>query len=112
MAPSGGHREEVLNVVLAQLLNERGVVSTPEQALTLEKRRKLPDVMMVFQGLRTVIEGKVEAAAASDAVLGQAVERVEQGVAHIGIAVVYPSDLRKISFEKLPKALASAELRI
>ena len=108
-----GFREEVLNVVLAQLLNERGVVSTPERALALpEKGRKLPDVLMVFQGLRTVIEGKIEAPSAAKTVLGQAFERVEQGIAHIGIAVIYPRSLSKGDFTDLREALAVAEFRI
>ncbi len=88
-------------------------MSTPEQVLTLpEKGRRLPDVLVVFQGLRTVLEGKVEAPTAADTVLNQAVERVEQGVAHIGIAVIYPVALRKVTFADLPTALADAELRI
>lgn len=50
-----GFREEVLNGILAQLLNERGVVSIPEQSprWPLEGRR-MPDVLVVFQGLRTI----------------------------------------------------------
>jgi hypothetical protein len=108
-----GFREEVLNVVLAQLLNERGVVSTPELSLAdLETGHKMPDVLVVFQGLRTVIEGKVEATGARDAVQAQAVERVEQGIAHIGVGVLYPKRLRKVPFPDLRHELATAELGI
>jgi hypothetical protein len=53
-------REEVLNVTLAQLLEERGVVSTPEQTMHVSTvGRRMPDLLVVFQGLRTVIEGKI-----------------------------------------------------
>ena len=67
----GGFREEVLNVVLAQLLGDHGVISTPEQIIssTAHAARKMPDVLVVFQGLGTVIEGKVEGPGAEDAVL-------------------------------------------
>lgn len=52
---TGGFREEVLNVALAELLAERGVVSLPEQAVLSAQQRRLLDVLVVFQGLRTVI---------------------------------------------------------
>jgi hypothetical protein len=108
-----GFREEVINVVLAQLLNERGLVSAPEVAIQdPEAGRRLPDVMVVFHGLRTVIEGKVEGGDAEARVMEQAVGRVEEGIAHIGIAVVYPNSLRSASFSELPQALADADLRI
>ncbi|MDP3063549.1 MAG: hypothetical protein Q8O40_10150, partial [Chloroflexota bacterium] len=59
---AGKYREEVLNVLLALLLSERGVVTAPEQSFrdAIEHRRHIPDVLVVFQGLRTVIEGKVD----------------------------------------------------
>lgn len=91
----GRVREEVLNVLLAQLLDERGVVSVPEVIENWESGRRLPDVLVEFQGLRTVIEGKVASATAEQEVAGQAASRVEEGVAHIGIGVVYPSELRQ-----------------
>ena len=46
-------RQEVLNVILAQLLQERGLVAAPEEILkTPTKERRLPDVLIDFQGLR------------------------------------------------------------
>lgn len=53
-----GFREEVLNVVLAQLLSERGLVSLPEAVLRSADGTRLPDVRVVFRGLHTSIEGK------------------------------------------------------
>lgn len=100
-------------MVLAQLLNERGLVSAPEVAIQdAEAGRRLPDVMVVFHGLRTVIEGKVEGGDAETRVMEQTVARVEEGIAHIGIAVVYPESLRTVDFNDLPQALANADLRI
>ncbi len=57
-----GYRQEVLNVLLAQLLQERGVISAPENIIYLgaDHKRRMPDVTIVnFQGLRTVIEAEV-----------------------------------------------------
>jgi len=112
----GKYREEVFNVILAQLLHERGVVSAPEKILrrvAQERQRRMPDVIVTFQGLRTIIEGKVgDQAGAEDAVLRQAKERVEEGVSHIGIALLYPACLRQVPFEDLKGELARAALRM
>jgi hypothetical protein len=93
-----GFREEVLNVVLAQILEQHGVISAPETILkaSLGMKRRMPDVLVYFRGLRLIIEGKVEDAInAEDSALNSARQRVEEGLAHIGVAVVYPSSLRK-----------------
>ncbi|HZP57838.1 MAG TPA: hypothetical protein VFC53_09830 [Dehalococcoidia bacterium] len=88
-------REEVLNVLLSQLLAGRGVVSAPEQIVKEGHRRHMPDVVVVFQGLRTALEGKFDGSrdAAKEA-QSQASSRVEQGVAQIGLAILYPESLR------------------
>jgi hypothetical protein len=93
---SSGFREEVFNVLLAQLLAEREVVSVPEQALRLPGiGRRMPDVLVIFQGLRTIIEGKVDDhPGAPLQAIADASGRVEEGIAHIGIAVLYPAELR------------------
>lgn len=112
---TSGFREEVLNVILAQLLGERGVVSVPE---TIERwpmqGRRMPDVLVVFQGLRTVIEGKVgDQPDAEGQVLDNARGRVEQGIAHISIAVLYPASLRQApSLDELKRQLSAATLRV
>jgi hypothetical protein len=55
-----GYREEVLNVLLAQLLDEQGIVSAPEQSVKrATQARRVTDVLVLFRGLRTAIEGKV-----------------------------------------------------
>lgn len=112
-----GYREEVFNVLLALLLHQRGVVTAPEQSLLQSiggrPRRSIPDVMVVFQGLRTVIEGKVEGQPqAKEAALTQAKERVEKGIAHIGIAVLYPESLRHVAFDSLQGALAHSRFEV
>lgn len=110
-----GYREEVFNVLLALLLHERGVISAPEQSFrqAIEGRRHVPDVLVVFQGLRTVIEGKVDDLPdARSVVLAQAQERVDKGIAHIGVAILYPRELRRIPFPELKETLQDTRFEI
>lgn len=112
---TGRYREEVFNVLLALLLHQRGVVTAPEQAFkqAIEGRRHIPDVLVVFQGLRTVIEGKVDDRPnAPEEALQQAQERVNKGIAHIGIAVLYPKTLRRTPFPDLMDALSQSQFNI
>jgi hypothetical protein len=107
-------RQEVFNVVLAQLLQERGVVAAPESIIKsgAQKRRQMPDVLVIYQGLRTAIEGEVESASAREKALSSAQRRVESGLAHMGIAVVYPEKLRSVDFDQLETELANAQLQV
>lgn len=111
----GPYREEVLNVVLAQLLQQRGVISAPEQLLhPTAQGLKMPDVLVTLYGLRTIIEGKVDDQPGADqAVWQKAEERVDQGISHIAVAVLYPASLRGgYPFELLGERLADAGLRV
>ena len=112
---SGRYREEVFNVILALLLHERGVVTAPEQSFkeALTNQRHVPDVLVDFMGLRTVIEGKVDDQPnAREKALEQAQERVKQGIAHICLAVIYPATLRQIPFSDLIDALGKATFEV
>lgn len=104
----GGWREEVLNVQLAMTLAAQGLVALPEQHLP----DALPDVLVVFNGLRLVLEGKVEdQPQAAHSVWQKARERVDKGIAHLALALLYPRQLRHISLPKLPDALKKSRLR-
>lgn len=112
---TGRYREEVFNVLLALLLHQRGVVTAPEQAFkqAVQGRRHIPDVLVVFQGLRTVIEGKVDDQPnAPEDAMRQAQERVNKGIAHIGIAILYPKTLRRTPFPDLMDALSQSQFSI
>lgn len=113
---TSGYREEVFNVLLALLLHDRGVVTAPEQSFkqALEERRHVPDVLVVYRGLRTVIEGKVaDKAGADEKALAQARDRVDSGIAHIGIALLYPAAIRKTpSFPELQAFLANCVFKV
>ena len=104
------HREEVLNTVLATCIGSRGVGADPETILRSGRSR--PDVMATMRGLRCAIEGKVaDTQNATSIVVADAKKRLDQGVAHLAIAVVYPTPLRTTSFARLPYVLGAIILK-
>ncbi len=109
------YRQEVFNVLLAQILQEQGIISAPEDVLRIspDSTRKMPDVLVDYNGLRTAIEGEVDDQQDySKRAIKSAQKRVELGIAHVGIAIIYPSTLRKHEFDRLKKELKACELRI
>jgi hypothetical protein len=103
-------RQEVLNVILAQLLQERGLVAAPEEILRQPpKERRLPDVLIDFQGLRLVIEAEF-GIQKRELAWDKARHRVEEAIAHIGVAVVYPARLKRVAFARLRPELQHCEL--
>ena len=80
------YRQEVLNVILAQLLQEQVLVVAPEQIfkISVKKARKMPDVILDLQGLRLAIEGEYGLNnLAKEKAVKSALGRVEDGIAHI-----------------------------
>jgi hypothetical protein len=111
-------RQEVLNVLLAQLLIERGLPAESEQIVNFRQQsRQIPDVIVDFQGLRLAIEGEFASrsrrtlSSAENKAIQAALRRVEQGIAHISVALIYPSVLRSIPFSSLKGELARSSLR-
>lgn len=106
------HREEVLNVYLAECLRDLGLAAAGEQIEVIASKRALPDVLIEYMGLRCVIESKyADSADAAKAVHSQARERLENGIAHIAIAVQYPIELREVSQATLRTALSKAQMQ-
>jgi len=104
-------REEVLNVALAELLEQRGMLSVPEtiRKSIARKTRDLPDILVgdLF-GVRIVIEGRFDSGKPSrDSLLKDSRERVENGISPVCLAVLYPPELR--SADSLPKLRRSIE---
>lgn len=110
-------RQEVLNVLLAQLLAERGLIAAPEQILNAAESGSrgnvsLPDVLVDLNGLRMILEAEFAGPAnAAQKAYAKAKERVEQGIAHIGVGIVYPAALRGTAFHRQKEALAAARLQ-
>ncbi|MCX7967637.1 MAG: hypothetical protein N3B10_03990 [Armatimonadetes bacterium] len=103
-----GFRQEVLNVKLAELLAQRGLVALPEQRLP----EALPDVLVIFRGLRLNIEGEIgDQVGAEQRAWGKASERVQRDIAHIAVALLYPAYLRHEPLENLTRAIEGATLK-
>ncbi len=108
-------REEVLNVVLAEHLQDRGLLSLPETIIKAiaKKAKRLPDVTIAdLFGVRIVIEGRLDKDDPTrESLLQLARQRVEEGISPICLAVLYPSDLRSTtSLSALKNALGNAPL--
>ncbi len=101
-------------MALAHVLQDRGLITAPESIIKLDptQDRRIPDVLVEFMGLRIAIEGEVDDQADAELkALASASRRVEDGIAHIGIAVVYPENLRRAgSIQALKDELAGGDL--
>lgn len=103
-------REEVLNVTLATVLHAFGINADPETILHSGAER--PDVIIDYRGMRIVIEGKLaDTAKAEQLTADQAQERIDLGIGHIALAVLYPKYLRETEFKGLAKEMAVASYR-
>jgi hypothetical protein len=109
--PKVDFREEVVNVVLAELLEQRGMLSVPEtiRKSIARNTRDLPDIVVAdLLGIRMVIEGRFNSGKpARDSLLKDARERVELGISPVCLAVLYPPELR--SAESLPRLRKNLE---
>lgn len=103
------HREEVLNASLATAISMHGMDADPETILKGGRAR--PDVIAKFRGLRCAIEGKVGDTSQSKAMaFDDAQGRVDQGIAHLAVAVCYPAALREAEFGQLVTAIGTTPL--
>lgn len=92
----GSFREEVVNVKLAELLEDRDVVSLPEQVMAdIVEENRLPDVMTAnFLGIRIVIEGRTgQTNAVRTSLEEKCEERIAEGVAPLAVALTYPDGI-------------------
>ncbi len=108
-------REETVNILFAQILSEMGVASIPEILISsYDRTRQIPDILLKYKGLRVVIEGKYEDSPNSrKKVTEQIRNRILNGIAHIGIAIIYPSELRNcLSVEDLKNEIYQMQFDI
>jgi hypothetical protein len=109
MAQALRHREETINTQFAILLARHGVSAESETIHQSGAQR--PDVMFTLGGLRVIIEGKFsDTADAQGVVLGDATKRVQTGICHIAVALVYPKALRTVATAKLEESLSKTRL--
>src|ERR1700682_2019787 len=106
-------REEVLNVLLAQCICDTGLTADPENILKAHGSRHMPDVLVYLQGLRCSIDGKYDDNPnCREELEDQVSKRLSNGLAHIGVGVVYPTALRSLNdFGKLKSTLQKEILK-
>ncbi|MEM2322862.1 MAG: hypothetical protein QW657_06635, partial [Candidatus Bathyarchaeia archaeon] len=80
-------REENLNVMLAELLAERGLRALGELILRRGGRRPEPDVLIELNGVRIVVEGKRPGA--WNDLVRQCEERLDNNVCDLCVMVEY-----------------------
>lgn len=110
-------REEVLNVVLADLLSKKGLLSIPEgiRPATVLRKRRHPDVTIAdLFGARIVIEGRFgNGSTVRGGLTRDAKRRVEEGISPICMAVIYPKALRSVSsLPDLRRGMRASEYEI
>jgi len=88
-------REENLNVMLAELLAERGLKALGEVILRRGRHRPEPDVLLELNGVRIVIEGKKPGM--WNELVKRCEERLDNGVCDLCVMVEYAD----IKLEKL-----------
>ena len=88
-----GLREENLNVMLAELLAEKGLKALGEVILRKGGKRPEPDVLIVLNGVRIVIEGKK--LGMWDELVQKCQERLDNNVCDICVMVEY-SDIKPV----------------
>ncbi|MBO9308763.1 MAG: hypothetical protein J7551_03150 [Chloroflexi bacterium] len=106
------YRQETLNIAFAQILHAEGIALAPESVLRADERRRLPDIVLDYRGLRLMVEGEVDDLLEPEEKAYRAARRrLEEGLAHIAIGVVYPALLRNVPFRKLHRAIHESRLR-
>lgn len=95
--------EETINVQLATLLTSRGLDANAE---TID-RGLSPDVLIILEGLKLVLEGRNETQRSS--LMRHCKKRVEDGVADISMAILYPEELKTaINMADLARAIENS----
>ena len=86
-------REEVINVKLADIFVEHGIGAHPETKFKESGKRGLPDVMILQQGIKVNLEGRLGSSPQARDLEAHCIKRVEEGIADVAIGVLYPPGL-------------------
>lgn len=97
------HREEVINVKLADALAKRGLEADAETIHVTGR----PDVMVNLSGVKLVIEGRRESQSTS--LFKDAKSRILKALGDISLAVKYEDSLYNVASSKLVAALDQAK---
>ena len=96
------HREEVINVKLADVLAEQGLDADAE---TIQSKGR-PDVLIDVNGVKIAIEGRH--ANQRQSLLKDARGRIEKGISDISLSVEYEQSLYTVTSSKMTDALKNS----
>jgi glycosyltransferase involved in cell wall biosynthesis len=103
-------REPVLNAILATWLGGRPSEAALESIEERASRRQ--DIIASFRGLRCAIVGKLsDQPEASAFAIADARARIDQGIAQMAIAVVYPAELKELKPHRQSDAIGSSSFK-
>ncbi len=108
MRATAHRREEVYNVKLAELLEQRGAVDAEAEQ---RHGSDMPDILFEWFGLSVVLEAKYEAAGAVTKLADQVQDRLAAGFGTLGIALLYPNDL-KVATGNVGEVLEPAAMKV
>jgi len=79
-------REEVVDVALAEILEDYGL-----EAVSLERFNEVPDVYLIYRGARLILEAKRDDL--RGALESQLRERLEKNLCDVAVGVLFPREL-------------------
>ncbi len=105
------HREETINTSLALALAHYGLMAEAEIISNIHATKKLPDVFFNLDGLDVILEGKFARPNAEAESYQQIHQRLNLGLAHLAIAVIYPENLRTTNTSEVRNILQHTQFR-
>lgn len=105
-----------LNIELARLLCERGLIGAGELLIKKLGQLKKPDVMIWLNGLKIIIEGKLGKTSAKSLLENDCEKRINEGLCEIAIGIIYNSKIfqNKIFFNQfeISKILENSNFQV
>lgn len=91
-------REEVVNTLFAELLNEAGFVAIPEKLdqSYLGNNKRYPDISLILDGIKVIVECRKDICKV-EKLFDDARKRVDEGLAEISVALLYPNTNKDIT---------------
>jgi hypothetical protein len=83
------YSEPALNVMLAEALTKQGFMGAGELVVKGKKEIRKPDVFILIDGVKVILEGKLPKPSARNELTEQCQKRVSEGLCDVSIGVIY-----------------------
>lgn len=107
--------ETTLNVLLAERLTNKGLLGSAELVERVKKETKKPDILMIVNGIKVILEGKMNKSTAKKQLTKQCNDRLENSLCDVSIGIIYNiSTAGKLflSISDLKKLLDNSKFKI